>query len=162
MSLMLNDLTEIEETIGYTFKNKLYLAQVFNCYPGKTDAPNQPRPHELFAWLGESILSFNISDMLIRISSEIGRKFIPKVPAEKLANVRETLSVEKYLAKTFNTMNLAKYIQTPGIISTKIKAETFQALIGAIYLDSGNATDARHFVETFIEFATIAGAESLT
>lgn len=104
--------------------------------------------NERLEFLGDSVLSFIISSYLYkeRVSDAEG----------DLTNLRSYIVKTKSLAKAAADLNLGSYLKlskgeelSGGRDNTQILANTFEALLGAIYLELGldNATD---FINSYL------------
>jgi ribonuclease-3 len=94
---------------------------------------------ERLEFLGDSVLSFSVAEDLFN-------RF-PDYDEGKLTILRSRLVCEKTLAKLAKKINLDKFLKigkseqkSGGIAKPSILADTFEALLGAIFLDSGIET----------------------
>lgn len=130
-------LEEIEEKIGYVFKNKDLLVNAFvhrsyaNEYQGKTLAHN-----ERLEFLGDSVLGLVVAEYLYHR--------LPTYSEGLLSELRSKLVEAGSCAKFFQKLGLPDYIllgrgekMTEGHNKTSILADAFEALVGAVYLDGG-------------------------
>jgi len=112
------------------------------------EAGSNMESNERLEFLGDSVLSFIISSYLYkeRLSDAEG----------DLTNLRSYIVKTKSLAKAAADLNLGSYLQlskgeeiSGGRDNTQILANTFEALLGAIYLELGleNATD---FISSYL------------
>lgn len=127
-------MNEIEKKIGYEFSDKelLKTALSHSSYANE----NHTRNNERLEFLGDSVLSIIISDYIF--------KKMENVNEGDLSKFRATLVCEATLADISKYINLSELVflgrgeekmggrRRPSIIS-----DAFEALIGAIYLDSG-------------------------
>lgn len=119
-----------------SFKNpKLReLAFTHRSYLNETSDKDIPS-NERLEFLGDSILAFLVSDFLYK-------KF-PSLPEGKLTNLRSFLVKTGTLAATAEELQLGKYLklskgeEQAGRNNITLLANTFEALIGALFLDSG-------------------------
>jgi ribonuclease-3 len=134
---------ELEKTIDYSFKNKMLLktALTHSSYANenKIDYYN-----ERLEFLGDSVLGIVVSDHLFVNN--------PNLPEGKLTKTRARIVCEASLEKTSKSIELGEYLflgkgeeLTGGRTRTSILADAFEALIAAIYLDSG-FEQARYFI----------------
>lgn len=126
-------MNEAEKYIGYTFKNKnlLMTALTHSSYANEKHTKNNER----LEFLGDSVLSVVISDYIFHK--------MQKVDEGDLSKFRATLVCEGSLAEVAKKINLNKLVllgkgedltggrQRPSVIS-----DAFEAVLGAIYLDS--------------------------
>lgn len=126
----MNDkLPRLEQKLGYQFQNKDLLIRAV------THRSAGSRHNERLEFLGDSILSLVIAEVLYH-------RF-PNVSEGDMSRMRATLVREKTLAELAREFVLGDYlILGPGELKSggyrreSILADTVEALIGAIYLDS--------------------------
>ncbi|WP_024872781.1 ribonuclease III [Tolumonas lignilytica] len=126
----MNDkLPRLEQKLGYQFQNKDLLVRAI------THRSAGSRHNERLEFLGDSILSLVIAEVLYH-------RF-PNVSEGDMSRMRATLVREKTLAELAREFALGDYlILGPGELKSggyrreSILADTVEALIGAIYLDS--------------------------
>lgn len=139
----------LEKRIGYTFKNKDYIkvALTHSSYSNEMKAKGQKTPfNERLEFLGDSVLS-------IVVSSYIFDKYKNKQEGD-LTKIRAAVVCEKALAKYANAISLGDYmylghgeIMNNGRKRPSIIADAFEALLAAIYLDTGESFEV---VERFL------------
>ncbi len=128
---------KLEENISYIFKNsdllKLALTHK-SCYRDKPDSIQ--KHNERLEFLGDAMLDAIISE-------EIYTK-LPSKNEGNLTKIRASIVCEKSLANIARNINLGQHIylskgedSSDGRKKMSILADTLEALIGAIYLDSG-------------------------
>jgi ribonuclease III, bacterial len=122
-------LPRLEQKLGYQFQNKDLLVRAI------THRSAGSRHNERLEFLGDSILSLVIAEVLYH-------RF-PNVSEGDMSRMRATLVREKTLAELAREFALGDYlILGPGELKSggyrreSILADTVEALIGAIYLDS--------------------------
>lgn len=143
------DLSKLENLISYQFKNKDLLKEAVTHRSYLNENPKWPLPHnERLEFLGDAVLELAITENLFG-------KF-PKEPEGKLTTLRAALVNYQMLAKLSKKIDLEKFIllsrgeaKDTGRAREVILANAMEALIGAIYLDTGYE-EARRFVESFI------------
>ncbi|MBW1615894.1 MAG: ribonuclease III [Deltaproteobacteria bacterium] len=128
---------ELEEKLEYKFDNPLLLKEALS----HSSFVNEQTEYFLndnqrFEFLGDSILSFVISDILMLQYSEMTEG--------DLSKKRASLVNEFTLAKLAEEVELGRYIMLgKGEINTKghkknsILSDTFEAIIAAVYKDKG-------------------------
>jgi len=140
---MNNNMTELEKTINYNFRNKSYLktALTHSSYANENKISSY---NERYEFLGDSVLGIVVSDYLFRNH--------PDLPEGKLTKMRARIVCETSLSETSREINLGKYLYlgkgeelTGGRKRTSILADALEALIAAIYLDDG-FEQARYFI----------------
>ncbi len=123
----------LQRAIGYTFTDEslLNLALTHRSAGGVHN--------ERLEFLGDAVLSWVIAE-------ELYRRF-PEVSEGDLSPMRSTLVKGKTLAELARSFELGEYIKLgPGELKSggfrreSILADAVEAIIGAVYLDSGNDT----------------------
>ena len=140
---------ELEEIIGYHFKNKHYLTQALT----HSSYANEKKLgklgcNERLEFLGDAVLELISSDFLYA-------KFT-QVPEGELTKKRASLVCEPSLAYCAREFGLPQFLllgkgedMTGGRNRDSIVSDATEALLGAIYLDGGFAS-AKEFVLNFI------------
>ncbi len=138
---------EYEKKIGYTFNDKtlLKLALSHSSYANE----NHTRSNERLEFLGDSVLSIIVSDYIY--------KKMQNVDEGDLSKFRATLVCEHTLAEISKKINLSELVflgrgedKTGGRQRPSIISDAFEAVLGAIYLDSDIET-ARKWLLNLIE-----------
>ncbi|QEY34234.1 ribonuclease III [Caproiciproducens galactitolivorans] len=139
---------ELEEKLGYHFKNKSYLrtALTHSSYANETKAPGGS--NERLEFLGDSILGWVVADYLF--------KHFPDLPEGDLTKKRAALVCEKACCGFSTQLNVGKYLllshgeqNSGGRTRSSILADAFESIIAAIYLDGG-LEEARKFILRFV------------
>jgi ribonuclease-3 len=128
----------LEENIGYDFKNKdmLNRALTRKAYANELKQKNQEsKDQEIFRTLGDAVLKAVLIDLLIESGCN---------SKDYITGKKKKLEREEGLAEMSTKLGIGPYIKL-GIGEKKQKAdeepyvlaETFEALIAAIYLDGG-------------------------
>lgn len=132
----------IESRIGYTFKNKAFLARAFTHSSASKVATEN---YESLEFLGDSILDFIVAKRLMLENPNAHEGALTQrraeiVSQEPLENAIEKLDIAKYLT-------VGKGEKLKNIIEhTKVKSNLLEAIVGAIYLDSGSVECAERFI----------------
>ena len=128
----------IEETLGYSFKNAAYLDRALT---RKAYANEQKQQHkdcedqEIYRTLGDAVLKLALVDLLIRSGCDT---------RDDITLKKKDLEREEKLAEFGRNLGIGNAIKL-GIgekkqraeAEPKVLAETLEAIIAAIYLDSG-------------------------
>lgn len=140
---------ELEEKIGYKFKNSDILKEALthSSYHNEMKSKGEKIPfNERLEFLGDSILS-------IVVSTFIFEKYRNKQEGD-LTKIRAAVVCEKALAKYSLAIGLGDYmylghgeIMNNGRTRPSIIADAFEALLAAMYLDSGEKIET---VEKFV------------
>ncbi len=139
-------MTELEQTIGYTFKDNALLAEALT-HSSYTNGKNL-RSNERLEFLGDSVLGITVAEYLF--------ENLTSLPEGRLTRIRAGLVCEDALYSFAKRIDLGRYIMlgkgeenTGGRDRHSILADAFEALIAAIYLDGGS-DKARDFILSFI------------
>ncbi len=140
------DVTNFEQKIGYTFKNKNLLITALTHSSFAHDYNRES--YERLEFLGDSILEF--------ISSEILFKEYTKLAEGTMTKIRSSAVCEDSLyevAQKFGIEEIALFgkseLSMPGS-KKAILADMVEAIIAAIYLDS-DIEEAKKFINKFIK-----------
>ena len=146
-----SDLKLLEGKLNIKFKNSGLLKNAFihksyiNEHPGYKGDTN-----ERLEFLGDSVLS-------LYVSSHIYEQ-LPKSPEGKLTQIRASLVRTETLAKLARNLSLGSYLflskgeeDSGGRNNKSILANTFEALIGAIYLDQGGKATQAFIKENILD-----------
>jgi len=143
-SRLIENSKAIESKIGYTFKNKNLLALSFVHRSFVNENKDIDEHNERLEFLGDSVLGLLISDYLYR--------YLPSTPEGELSYLRSRLveasSCVQYVQKlgVSGHLLLGKGEQmNDGRGRESILADLFEAIIGAIYLDS-DLDETRRFL----------------
>ena len=140
------DLSNLEKKIGFNFKDKELLKTAFIHRSYLNEHPKEKLDHnERLEFLGDSVLGFIISDYLYK-------KF-PKNPEGDLTNFRSSIVNARILSQVAGELELGKYLflsrgeeATGGRERQYLLANTYESLLGALYLDSG-ISEATNFIK---------------
>lgn len=119
-----------------SFKNQQLLQQAFVHRSYLNETKEKLESNERLEFLGDSILSFIISDHLF--------KTYPQFDEGILTNLRSLVVNTKSLAKTAKTLQFGEHLllskgeeESRGRENESILANTFEAFIGALFMDQG-------------------------
>lgn len=128
-------MNKLEEILGVTFSNKNFLetALTHRSYLNESRAAES---NERLEFLGDSVLS-------LLVSTELYRRF-KNYPEGKLTSLRSALVRAKTLGDLAKKLSLGKFLlmskgeeRSGGRENPSLLADTFEAVLGAIYLDAG-------------------------
>ena len=118
------------------FKNQKFFESAFIHRSFLNETKDPIESNERLEFLGDSILSFVISDHLFKV--------YPDFDEGILTNLRSLVVNTKSLAKAAETLNFGKYLklsrgeeESNGRNNESILANTVEAFIGALFLDQG-------------------------
>jgi ribonuclease III len=125
------------QKLHYTFQNKAFLEEALRHSSFVNEQPDSElRDNERFEFLGDAVLNLTISHLLMQR--------YPDLKEGDLSRLRAALVNESRLASIARKLDLGSYLQlgkgelqTNGREKQSILADTFEAMIAAIYLDGG-------------------------
>ena len=140
---------ELQNRIGYSFKNEGFLKQALTHSSFSNEQKiNKQKNYERLEFLGDAVLEL--------ISSEFLYMENPEMPEGQLTRLRASMVCEPSLAYCAKDIELNKYIvlgkgeeSTGGRKRDSIISDVMEAVIGAIYLDGGLEC-AKSFIYRFI------------
>lgn len=147
------DIQQLEENIGYTFRNKELLinALTHTSYAYEKNVPS----NEKLEFLGDSILEF--------VSSQYLYENYPELSEGKLTKLRATIVCEDSLYKIAKKLSFDKFLflgkselTNNKDVRKAIMADSVEAVIAAIYFDSGLKEVQEFIIENLKEEAKIA------
>ena len=133
---------QLEKAIGYTFKNKniIMTALTHSSFANEQKARKVScQCNERLEFLGDSVLSLVVSEYIYG-------KYIDK-PEGDLTKIRASVVCSRSLSSLANEIKLGSYLllgkgeEETGRTNPKILENAFEALLAAIYLDSGNSKE---------------------
>lgn len=123
-------LTSLQKKLGYSFQNSALLEQAL------THRSCKGLHNERLEFLGDAVLSMVIADALYQ--------HFPKTREGDLTRMRASLVKGVTLAEIARELDIAKYLRLgPGELKSggsrreSIQADAVEAILGAIYLDTG-------------------------
>lgn len=151
------DMEPLENRIDYKFRNSLLLGEALT-HPSLAYESQKPHfDNQRLEFLGDAVIQLIITE-------ELYLRF-PNSPEGQLTKLRSRLVSKAALAKLASKICLGDYIllgkgeqASGGSKRDSTLADTFEALIGAIYIDSGHAA-AQSIVLRLVE-SEMEGLES--
>lgn len=141
-------LSDLEKILRIKFHNIGLLNEALTHRSYLNENKKIKRSNERLEFLGDSVLS-------LVASTEIFTKF-PDHPEGKLTNLRSTLVRTETLAKIARDLDLGNFLflsrgeeKEGGRDNQSLLADTFEAVLGAIYLDQGLEV-AKQFLEKYL------------
>lgn len=142
-------LNELQQLIGYQFQDISKLDQALVHRSSLNEHHQFIESNERYEFLGDAVLELWISDRLFN-------RF-QKFDEGKLTNLRALIVCTQNLAKISSEFNLGKFIYLSrgeenhgGRSNQSILADTFEAILGSIYLDGG-LVNAFNFLDFFLD-----------
>ena len=142
-------LKELERVIHYSFKDKslLYLAMTHSSYANEHNK-SKLENNERLEFLGDAVLELTVSSFLYHEYKDVNEG--------ELTKTRASMVCEQTLFLCAQDIELNKYIllgkgeeATGGRKRPSVVSDAMEALIGAIYLDSG-LESAKGFINMYI------------
>lgn len=152
-------LHELEKEVGYRFQELSILnrAMTHSSYVNEHRDKNA-RDNERLEFLGDVVVNLLVSDVLFRN--------YPDSPEGELTKRRSIIVSEPSFAKAARILSLHRYLLlgrgealSGGARRDSLLADAFEALCGAIYLDSDYATTAKVLYDRLHEAAAVGFEE---
>jgi len=141
-------MSELEEKIEYTFKNKTLLEEALTHSSYANEQQGNVSYNERMEFLGDAVLSF--------VSAQFLYEKYPEMPEGKLSKLRSSLVCTQSLSSFANEFQLGSFLRmgkgetiSGGASRPSVLEDAFEALIAAIYLDGG-IEPARKFILKFL------------
>jgi ribonuclease-3 len=142
-------LWELQEKIGYTFKDEALLKQALTHSSFSNEQKiNKLDNYERLEFLGDAVLELISSEFLFRENKNM--------PEGQLTRLRASMVCEPALAYCARDIDLGSYIllgkgeeATGGRKRDSIISDVMEAVIGAIFLDGG-IENAKNFIYRFV------------
>ncbi len=131
-------INEFEKKIGYTFNDKKLIDVAFTHSSYTNEVKEDINSNERLEFLGDSVLDMIVSEILF--------KHYAAKPEGWLTKTRSRLVCTDSFAKASEKYDLTSYLnfgkgekKHGGHLKKHVKADTFEAVCAAIYLDAGYA-----------------------
>lgn len=131
------------------FKNQELFEQAFTHRSYLNETKSKGPSNERLEFLGDSILSFVVSDFFYRKYEEFNEG--------TLTNLRSQLVNTKSLAETAEDLGFGNYLklsrgeeESEGRRNQSLLADSFEAFIGALFIDQGLQVTATFITQTLI------------
>ena len=147
MENRLNRLNELEAAVGVRFNDRALLERAFvhRSYLHEADEETELQDNQRLEFLGDAVLSFIVSELLFRR--------YPERREGDLTNLRSALVKRETLSRFSKELRLGDYLllgrgeeENGGRGRHTTLCDTYEAFIGALYLDQGSAA-LRKFLE---------------
>lgn len=145
------DTDELEKILSYKFRDKSILIEALTHSSYSNENPGTDKNNERLEFLGDSILSYVVTEYLFLNKKEF--------PEGELTSSRALIVREETLSKFASKLNLGKYILlgrgerlSKGYERSSILADLFEAVIAAVYLDGGIEPAKRLILDAVSEF----------
>ncbi len=151
--MMTNDLSELEEAIGYKFRDKSLLrnALTHSSYANELSRNRLTvADNERLEFLGDAVLELVTSEFIYQDKQTMAEG--------KLSKLRASIVCEPSLAICARQLHLGSYLflgrgekATGGDDRDSILSDAFEAVIGAIYLDGGLEPAREHIHKSVLQ-----------
>ncbi len=139
---------EVENIIGIKFANHKLLKEALTHRSYANEVRGNIKYNEKLEFLGDSVINFILTEYLY--------KNFPDLNEGQLAKIRASLVSSDALSFIATKINLGQYLQlgtgensTGGRGKKSILENSFEALVGAIYLDSGIKKTKEFIIDIF-------------
>lgn len=143
-------MTELEKKISYRFVDRKLLERALTHKSFANELRGRVEHNEKLEFIGDAVIDLLLGEMLFFQ--------FPNDTEGNLSKKRASLVNEDVLSQQAKTLNLSKHlklgrgeISTGGSEKPRLLASTFEALIGAVYLDSGIEEAKKIVFELFQE-----------
>ena len=148
----LEELKELSRILGHHFHNHNLLQRALTHRSFANEANDGAKDNERYEFLGDAVLELAVTHILC--------DYFPDMDEGELSKLRASSVNKKTLARISRKLQLGDYLllskgekQSQGQKKSSILADTFEAVVAAIYLDGGlNAAFlfvSGHFLEIF-------------
>lgn len=131
----LEKIEEFEKSIGYSFNDKALIDVAFTHSSFTNEAIIKTKSNERLEFLGDAVLDMIVSEYLFKHHNQ--------KPEGWLTRTRSRIVCTDSFAKASEKFDLTKYLRfgmgekkQGGKLKKHVKADTFEAMCAAIYLDS--------------------------
>jgi len=144
------EIENLEKSMGYRFRDRSLLerALTHSSYANEKKSEHTA-DYERLEFLGDAVLEM--------VSSAFLYNRYPDDPEGELSRTRAALVCEPALYRRAQALDLSSYIRvgrgeelSGGRFRESIVADVMEAIIGAMYLDSGSVAAPERFIRTFI------------
>ncbi|MFL2763154.1 MAG: ribonuclease III family protein [Dehalococcoidia bacterium] len=138
----MNEYIKIEKKLGLSFKNQKLLQNALN-HSSLKNEDLEIQSNEDLEFIGDSVMYFIISNYIYKNNEA-------KISVGEMSIIRSNIISNQTFSVFANKLNLGEYIKTGKGqkkigISDLMLSNCFEALIGAIYIDSG-FSEVKNFV----------------
>lgn len=144
-----NEFDKLLELLNLRFKNPKLLSQAFLHRSYLNEVKTDYKSNERLEFLGDSVLSMIVSDYLYNLRGEDSEG--------ELTNLRAYIVKTKSLSQAAKNLNLGQILRlskgeelSGGRNNPQLLANTYEALLGAIYLDQGLLASKKMVEETLL------------
>ncbi|MFZ6017192.1 MAG: ribonuclease III [Nitrospirota bacterium] len=133
----MKNIAELEDRLGYTFRNKDLLIEALTHRSFYHENPDKADTHnERLEFLGDSVLGFVIVEYLFSSENQFTEA--------TMAKMKSYLVKESVLSEIAGSISLGKYLKlgkgeeaTGGRNKKSLLSDAIEAVLGAVYIDGG-------------------------
>ena len=151
-NIRLAQIKEFEDRIGYTFNDKKLIDVAFTHSSFINEAKKGAKSNERLEFLGDSVLDMVVSEILFKNYNNKPEGWLTKTRSRLVCTDSFSKASEKYDLTSFLNFGKGEKKQG-GKLKKHVKADTFEAVCAAIYLDAGYEFLYGFLVEHFKEEA---------
>jgi ribonuclease-3 len=142
-------ISELEQTLGYTFNDKTLLQQALTHSTYANEHPKEGAPNERLEFLGDAVVNLLAGRLLfLRLinesEGELTRRRAQVVRRESLADMAKALALHGHL-------RLGQGQKASGGITARVLADAFEAIAASVYLDGGYQAAENAFSRFFAD-----------
>jgi len=148
----MSSLTELQQQAGFTFRNEGLLRRALTHRSYLNEHPEETEDNERLEFLGDAVLDFLIAAMLYH-------RF-PEMQEGPLTRLRSSLVRAEQLAAFARQIGLGPHIRlgkgeddAGGRDREVLLSDTFEAILGGLYLDSGLEAVKEFVEQSFLPLA---------
>jgi len=138
-------LVPLQERLGYRFRDLNYLNKALTHKSYVNESPDSLKNNERFEFLGDSVLDLIVSHYMVRN--------FPDFAEGALSKIRAAVVNENCLAQLSRQIDLGSYLLlgkgeelSGGRSKPSLLANTYEAVVGAVYFDSELETTRNTFL----------------
>ncbi len=143
------DISDFERIIEYTFRDKNLLRRALTHSSYAVEQGQEGRDYERLEFLGDAVLELSMSDHLYKNHPEMDEGVMTKTRARLVCESALYVSARRLDVGSFVLLSRGEE-KSGGRNKAAILSDVLEAVIGAIYLDSG-FEEARRFIIRFTE-----------
>ncbi|CAM9135681.1 unnamed protein product, partial [Scytosiphon promiscuus] len=135
---LINSLPSVEHALGYRFRDRRLLLTALTHRSFCNETYTASGDFDELEWLGDSVLQLAVSSWLFR-TAEGSRRSSGKLSATRQRFV-DGHACEAF-ARKLNLLPFLRIGNAQPVRGTKILADCFEAVLGAVYVDAGGCSD---------------------
>ena len=157
--MLKEEVRTIEQTIGYTFRDKRLLEQAFTRSSYHTEHPEE-ESNEVMEFIGDSVLSLIVVNELTNRYVDRKDGFRSKLKEGELTSIRSFLVDKSFLSRKMRKLDLHRFLRMSVGDEKKnvgqgvsVLEDLFESIVGAVYLDNGkDIKKTQEIIAPLLEF----------